>query len=338
MSRTAVFLDRDGTIIEDAGYIGDPRQARLIPDAAEAIRRFRQAGCLVVIVSNQSGVARGFFDEAAMNNVQAHVESLLAEQGAGVDRTYFCPYLDGPEATVFAYRRDSELRKPRPGMLLLAAKELDIDLTRSWMIGNSPTDVQAGINAGCRTILLRHNGVPPPAVDQSTGRLPFTRSVKGKPGDMVCTHCADTMTEAAEWVERAMKQEQSPSPSQGEGRGEGATAVSAVENRPSPSPHPTAYSLQPGVRGEGQSPDNAVITALERIHDQLERTHRKDRQHDFSFLRLFGALLQMLAIVAALWGVVALMDDQSASATARLTLACFFQLAAVSAFAIDRFR
>jgi len=318
MKRTAVFLDRDGTIIEDAGYLGDPQKVRLIGDAADAIRRFRQAGCLVVIVSNQSGVARGFFDEAAMNKVQARVESLLAEHGAGVDRAYHCPYLDGPEATVVAYRRDSELRKPRPGMLLLAAKELDIDLTRSWMIGDSPTDVQAGINAGCRTILLRQNGRLPPAVDATP------------------THCVATMTEAAVLVERAMKQEQSPSPSQGEGRREGstggATAVSAVEGRPTPSPS------QGEDRGEGSTPNDAVLLSLEKIHNQLERAHRKDRQHDFSILRLFGALLQMLAIVAALWGVIALLDDRSAPATARLTLACFFQFAAVTAFAIDRFR
>ena len=307
MKRTAVFLDRDGTIIEDAGYIGDPQQVRLIRDAADAIRRFRQAGCLVVIVSNQSGVARGFFDEAAMNKVHARVESLLAERGAGVDRAYHCPYLDGPEATVVAYRRDSDLRKPRPGMLLLAAKELDIDLSRSWMIGDSLTDVQAGMNAGCRTILLRRAPSSPhdSRVVVLTGALPPAV-------DVVPTHCVDSMTEAAVLVEQAMKQESesisaSPSPFKGEGR------------------------------GEGQSPNDAVLLSLEKIHDQLERAHRKDRQHDFSFLRLFGALLQMLAIVAALWGVVALMDDRSAPATARLTLACFFQFAAVSAFAIDRF-
>ena len=104
MKRTAVFLDRDGTIIEDAGYLGDPQQVRLIRDAADAIRRFRQAGCLVVVVSNQSGVARGLFDEAAMHKVHARLESLLAERGTRVDRAYHCPYLDGPEATVVAYR------------------------------------------------------------------------------------------------------------------------------------------------------------------------------------------------------------------------------------------
>jgi len=318
MKRTAVFLDRDGTIIEDAGYLGDPQKVRLIGDAADAIRRFRQAGCLVVIVSNQSGVARGFFDEAAMNKVQARVESLLAEHGAGVDRAYHCPYLDGPEATVVAYRRESDLRKPHPGMLLLAAKELEIDLARSWMIGDSPTDVQAGINAGCRTILLRR--VPSSPHDSRvmvlTGALP--------PGvDAAPTHCVATMTEAAELVEQAMENEIKSSR---------ATAVSAVENRPTPSP------LLGEGRDEGITPNDAVLLSLEKIRDQLERAQRKDRQHDFSFLRLFGALLQMLAIVAALWGVIALLDDQSASATARLTLACFFQFAAVTAFAIDRFR
>lgn len=337
MKRTAVFLDRDGTIIEDAGYVGDPGQVRLIPDAADAIRRFRKAGHLVVIVSNQSGVARGFFDEDAMNKVQARVESLLAERGARIDRAYHCPYLDGPEATVVAFRRDSELRKPKPGMLLLAAKEMEIDLSHSWMIGDSPTDVQAGINAGCRTILLRQNGAPPPGLDQSTGR---------KPNDLVCTHCVDTITEAAELVERAMKQDHqpipsspfppgagrgaglSPSPFKGEGRGEGKASDTVTKIPP-----PRSES-----RAAGGAPDDAVVAALERIHDQLERAQRRDRQHDFSFLRLFGALLQMLAIVAALWGIVALLDDQSASAAARLTLACFFQLAALTAFAIDRFR
>lgn len=323
MKRTAVFLDRDGTIIENTGYIGDPGQVRLIPDAADAILRFHRAGCLVVVVSNQSGVARGYFDETAMNQVDARMKSLLAERGTRLDRAYYCPYLDGPEATVEAYRRDSELRKPRPGMLLLAAKELEIDLSRSWMIGDSPTDVQAGVNAGCRTILLRRasssphdsrvvvlTGVAPTAVDQSTG---------GEPGDVVGPHCVATMTEAADLVERAMKQDHEPITS-------------------SPSPNPTAHSLQSNVRGEGMIPDNAVLLALEKIHNQLERAQRKERQHDFSFLRLFGALLQMLAIVVALWGVIALMDDQSPPATARLTLACYFQLAALTAFAIDRFR
>ena len=318
MKRTAVFLDRDGTIIEDAGYVGDPRQVRLIRDAAHAIRRLRRAGHLVVIVSNQSGVARGFFDETTMNQVDARMKSLLAERGADVDRAYYCPYLDGPEATVEAYRRDSDLRKPRPGMLLLAARELDIDLSRSWMIGDSPTDVEAGSSAGCRTILLRHNGAAPTTVERgvranvASGLVPDEASptrgdatVVGETVDARPTHCVDSLTEAVELVERSMKQDHDP------------TTEAPLAER------------EPGDR---------MVSALERIHDQLERAQRKERQHDFSFLRLFGALLQMLAVVAGLWGILALMDDQSAPAAARLTLACFFQLAAVTAFAIDRFR
>ncbi len=328
MNRPAVFLDRDGTIIEDAGYIGDPQQVRLIPDAAEAIRRFRRAGCLVVIVSNQSGVARGYFDTAAMKSVHARVEALLSQHGATVDRAYYCPFLDGPEAAVEAYRRDSDLRKPRPGMLRLAAKELEIDLSHSWMIGDSPTDVQAGARAGCRTIFLDHDGAP---------------AVEPAP-----THRVKSLAEASQLVEQAMQRKKNstpttPFPIQEESGSEGkkSSSPSKRENRAesqSPSDLPAASSLQPDVQGESETSGDAILHALDRIHDQLERAHRKERQHDFSFLRLFAALLQMLAIVTALWGVVALMDDQSASASARLTLACFFQVAALSAFAVDRFR
>ncbi|GAG48670.1 unnamed protein product, partial [marine sediment metagenome] len=123
MTSTAVFLDRDGTIVEDLGYIGEPEQLRLIPGAADALRRFSREGYLVVVVSNQSGVARGLFDEADLSRVHARLEALLAECGASLDGAYYCPYLSGAEATVEAYRRESELRKPAPGMLLQAAGE-----------------------------------------------------------------------------------------------------------------------------------------------------------------------------------------------------------------------
>ncbi len=155
MPRPAVFLDRDGTIIDDVGYVGSPQQVRLLPGAAEGIRRLRSSGRLAVIVSNQSGVARGLFDEAALRDVHARVETLLLEAGAGLDGAYYCPYLDGPEAIVPRFARASELRKPAPGMLLQAAAELDIDCAASWMIGDSERDVQAGARAGCRTILIR---------------------------------------------------------------------------------------------------------------------------------------------------------------------------------------
>lgn len=154
MRSPAVFLDRDGTIIENRPYLSDPDGVRILPGAAESIRQFADAGYLVVLVSNQSGVARGLFTEDQLSKVHARVESLLGNEGVSLDASYYCPYLDGPEAKVDAYRQDSELRKPRPGMLLQAAQELDIDLSRSWMIGDSAGDVEAGARAGCLTVLV----------------------------------------------------------------------------------------------------------------------------------------------------------------------------------------
>src|SRR6185436_282597 len=100
----------------------------LLPGAGEAIRKLADAGNLIVVVSNQSGVARGLFDEAALDLVHRRMEALLREHGAPLHGVYYCPYLDGPEAVVEAYRQKSDLRKPGAGMLRLAAKEMDIDL------------------------------------------------------------------------------------------------------------------------------------------------------------------------------------------------------------------
>lgn len=281
----AVFLDRDNTIIRDRGYLSDPDQVALIPGAAKAILRFSEVGYLVVVVSNQSGVARGLLTEENLQAVHARVEERLAAEGVKLDGAYYCPYLDGAEATVNAYRRASNLRKPQPGMLLKAARELGIDLTRSWMIGDSPTDVEAGRRAGCRTILLQGDG----AAAAATACRP--------------THTAGSLMEAAKFVEGEMRRDRE------------AEADSDQDQR-----------------------DDRIVRLLGRIHDQLDRTQRQTRQQDFSVLRLFGALLQMSAIAAMLWGVVALLNEQHAPATARLTLACFCQLASIAVFVADRFR
>lgn len=284
MTAAAIFLDRDGTIIEDVGYLGDPSGVVLLPGAAEAIRRFRDAGFRVVVVSNQSGVARGLFDEAALANVHARMVELLTEQGATLDGAYYCPYLDGPEAKVASYRRDSELRKPKPGMLLQAARELGIDLKRSWTIGNSPSDVEAGRRGGCRTIWIESNGAAGEAAPAGALR-------------------ARGLREAADLVYDAME----------------------------PNRQENDASASAGEAGES-------VHLLRRILDQLDRLGRQQRQQDFSLLRLFGALLQMFAVVAALWGAVALVGENAPPATARLTLACFLQIASLSAFALDRWR
>lgn len=153
MPREAVFLDRDGTLIEEVHYLAELSQVRLIPGAADAVRKLNDAGALVIVVTNQSGVARGYFPEANVALVHERLSVLLAECGARIDAFYYCPH----HATegVKTYRVACECRKPKPGMLLTASREHSIDLTQSWMIGDKPCDAEAGAAAGCRTILVR---------------------------------------------------------------------------------------------------------------------------------------------------------------------------------------
>src|SRR5690606_6997556 len=166
MKRPAIFFDRDNTLIVNDGYLGDPEGVRLVPGAADAIARARSLGYLVVTVSNQSGVARGMFTEDDVRRVNARMDELLlaANRAAVVDRHEYCPY--HPDATVDAYRQDSDLRKPKPGMILRAADKLAIDLRRSWLIGDAPRDIQAGHAAGLRTVLFADPALPAsPAIE-----------------------------------------------------------------------------------------------------------------------------------------------------------------------------
>src|SRR5947199_7115560 len=157
MKRPAVFFDRDNTLLVASEYLSDPAQAKLMPGAAEAVARARKLGFATVVVSNQSGVARGMFDEKAVCTVNAKIDELLRQVNptAVIDRHEFCPY--HPDGTVEEYRSESERRKPRPGMILEAARALALDLSRSWLIGDAPRDIAAGHAAGCGTILLQQS-------------------------------------------------------------------------------------------------------------------------------------------------------------------------------------
>lgn len=148
----AVFLDRDKTLIFDPGYLADPAGVRLLPNAARGLGRLAEAGYKLIVVTNQSGIARGLLTEDALAAVHAELHRQLAAEGVRLDAIYFCPF--HPEATIDRYRLDSDDRKPGPGMLLRAAGELRLDLPRSWMIGDSDRDILAGRRAGCRTILI----------------------------------------------------------------------------------------------------------------------------------------------------------------------------------------
>lgn len=153
MVRRAVFLDRDGTINEERDYLWRIEEFSFIDGAVEAIRLLKGAGYLVVVVTNQSGIGRGFYDENDLESLHGHMQAELEREGAGVDACYYCPH--HPHHGVGSYAIECNCRKPLPGMLLQAAAELDIDLTASWMIGDKKADMDAGMAAGCRTILVR---------------------------------------------------------------------------------------------------------------------------------------------------------------------------------------
>jgi D-glycero-D-manno-heptose 1,7-bisphosphate phosphatase len=147
----AVFLDRDGVLIEDTGYPDDPQALALLPGVGTALRRLREAGLRLVVVTNQSGVARGRFDLARLAAIHDRLTELLAAEGAAPDALYFCPH--HPEGRP-PFARACDHRKPAPGMLLTAAAELGLALSRSWMIGDREADVAAGLAAGTGAILV----------------------------------------------------------------------------------------------------------------------------------------------------------------------------------------
>lgn len=145
-SRPAIFLDRDGTLNEAVGFVNHESRFRLFPYTVEAVRAIRDEGYLAVIVTNQSGIGRGLFDESVMHRIHENFRARLREAGGEIDGVYFCPH---------APSSGCECRKPRPGMLLRAASELEIDLARSWIVGDSYTDLEAGWAAGARSALVR---------------------------------------------------------------------------------------------------------------------------------------------------------------------------------------
>lgn len=151
-TRRAVFLDRDGTINEEKDYLHRIEDFAFIPGVPAAIRRLKEAGFLVIVVTNQSGVGRGYYSMEDVDRLHRHLQDKLAESGTAVDAFYVCPH--HPTEGVGHFLRDCDCRKGRPGMLLQAAAEHGIDLERSFMVGDKAADIEAGEEAGCRSMLV----------------------------------------------------------------------------------------------------------------------------------------------------------------------------------------
>ena len=152
MMEKAIFIDKDGTLIQDIPYNADPEKIRLEHRAAEALKRWRSHGYLIIVISNQSGIAKGKFSTHDLDGAVAKVKSLLALEGASIDDFYYCPH--HKKGIIEEFTADCDCRKPKPGLIVKAANEWNVDLHSSWMIGDILNDVEAGNQAGCRTILI----------------------------------------------------------------------------------------------------------------------------------------------------------------------------------------
>ncbi|MGA2092816.1 MAG: HAD-IIIA family hydrolase [Sedimentisphaerales bacterium] len=294
MANKAIFFDRDDTLIEDPGYISNPDQVSLLENVPETLSILKGMGYKLVVVSNQSGVARGIFTEETLGRIHKRLEQLLTEKGASLDRIYYCPY--HPEGVIPKYRRESEMRKPNPGMLLAAGKDLDIDLKESWMVGNGVRDIEAGARAGCKTILLDSRGHPQKI--QPGERMPDYRAVNLKEVvniiKMNIRSPHKTPVVAAPVVEPAPKPAAEPQqeiePKQLQQAPEPAPQAVVVQEQPA------AVEQPPVKQPEQTKPVEEATTQqlLTEIRDQLKSMRRTGMFGEFSISRFFAGVIQGL--------------------------------------------
>jgi D-glycero-D-manno-heptose 1,7-bisphosphate phosphatase len=180
----AVFLDRDGTLIEEVDYLERVEQVALYSWSIDGVRLLNRAGIRVFVVTNQAGVARGYFTESVVADVHRHIDSLLASGGARIDAYYYCPH--HPEGAVEAYRRSCECRKPGRGLVDRAAREFGIDPSRSFVVGDRWLDIQLARAVGARAVLVR------------TGF--GSTAERQQPSDVTADAIADNLVDAANWI------------------------------------------------------------------------------------------------------------------------------------------
>jgi D-glycero-D-manno-heptose 1,7-bisphosphate phosphatase len=182
----AVFLDRDGTVNEEVGYLDDLGKLRLIPGAGAAIRRLNETGFTVVLVTNQSGVARGYFPESLVHDAHERLDELLKSEGARIDAVYYCPH--HPKAGNSHYTRECDCRKPKTGLIDKAVKDLGIDIRHSYLVGDKWSDIELAQRAGVHAVLVA-SGFPP-------GDPGNKRSARVRDPDFA----APSLAAAAEWI------------------------------------------------------------------------------------------------------------------------------------------
>ncbi|MHC4478344.1 MAG: D-glycero-alpha-D-manno-heptose-1,7-bisphosphate 7-phosphatase [Planctomycetota bacterium] len=305
MSQKAIFLDRDNTLIDDVGYINHPDQVKLLDGVAEALKELKALDFKLIVVTNQSGVARGIVTEDVLGQIHNRLKQLLAEKGAYLDQIYYCPY--HPDGVVPKYRKESDWMKPSPGMLLAGAEEMDIDLARSWCIGDSARDIEAGRRAGCKTVLISpshacRNGEP-------GGPKPDYKSVNIREAVNIIKQCNRPTTERINQPEPAAEPQIELAAPTREELGEQETpAPPAIE--PEPAAAETTEQLLGGILA------------------QLKKMQRQDMFGEFSAMRLMAGVVQILVLfclVITVWLMLA-PNRQDSSVFIALGFALLFQL------------
>ncbi|MHC4745583.1 MAG: D-glycero-alpha-D-manno-heptose-1,7-bisphosphate 7-phosphatase, partial [Planctomycetota bacterium] len=318
MPNKAIFFDRDGTLIEDPGYLSHPDQVKLLAGVAKALVELRGLGYKLIVVSNQSGVARGILSEKTLGQIHDKLEELLARGGARLDRIYYCPY--HPDGAVGKYRKESDWRKPAPGMLLAAAKDMDLNLDASWAIGDSDRDIEAGARAGCRTILVNSPAHAQPA--RSTGPAPDHNAVNMREAvNIIKRHLRSprraSKVKAAAPKPTATKPEpplqtqqmqtdaasESPQPTEPP---DVSSQPSVVPPEQLESPEPSEPKEEPS--GVGPEPPEAAESGrsstsdglLRDILEQLRRMDRAELFAEFSVMRLLAGVVQLIALLCLL--------------------------------------
>ncbi len=343
MPNKAVFLERDNTIIDDQGYINHPNQVELMPGAAESLNSFKKMGFLRIMVTNQPAVARGIVTEDVLEQVHQRVKSVLLREGAELDAIYYCPY--HPNGVIPEYRKESELRMPDTGMLIKACSELDIDLKKSWIIGNSYDCVNAGVKASCRTILV--NSPARPAYKKLGDPTPDKEAVNIKEA----ANIVRMFESRHENVMSGLSGQTAAEPSQQKSAEEKARQKprelyrplekNVEENAPrEPAPkEPIEKTEHQAAFSDKKSRASASLELLEEAVGHLKGMRRADSYEEFSVMKMLAGILQIVVIFCLVLSLWFLLDPHRGLSWVHTSLAyaAVLQLTAI-AFYVMKFR